>query len=82
MRIRARLQRLEKTCPVARGCPACHERRGRHFLADVLRNADGSVTYLADMPEPCPACGIVPEFIIQAMMSTTDEPAVCRADGV
>ena len=80
MRIRARLQRLEKTFPVDRGC---RDRRGRHFLVDVLHSPDGILTYRPDLPEtlPCVWEGLL-EFLIQVMLTATDEPAVCRAGGV
>jgi hypothetical protein len=81
MRIRARLQRLEKTCPIDRGCPACRDRRGRHVLVDVTRNQDGTIAYPDDAPAPCTACGKVPEFVVRAVMSAADEPAFCRATG-
>ena len=82
MKFRTRLQRLEKTCPVARGCPACRDRRGRHFLVDILRNPDATLTYRPELPAACPACGTIPEFLIQVMLTATDEAVVCRVDSV
>jgi hypothetical protein len=81
MKLKTRLQRLERSAVIDHGCPACRDRRGRHVLVDATRNADGTITDLDDAPAPCSACGKVPEFIVRAVMSAAEEPAVRRAAG-
>src|SRR5437867_2551584 len=66
MSIRTRLQRLEQVAPKAT-CPACRDRSGRSVLVITHRLADGSwLSQTTDMmPEPCFACGEIPESIIE-----------------
>ena len=49
------------------GCPACRDRRGRIVYATSQCLADDTVVPVADHPVPCAACGIVPEFVIEAV---------------
>ncbi len=75
MKLRTRLQRLERLVVSDRGCAACRHRRERIALANVTQHQDGSVTYLEDAPLPCSACGQIPELIVEIMTALADSPA-------
>ena len=62
----ARLRRLEQTVGPA-GCPACQDRRGRSFLWTCRELVDGTRVHKRDLPTPCPACGGVPEQIVEVI---------------
>jgi hypothetical protein len=67
MRMKGRLQRLERAAGVGRdeGCPACRDRRGRIVFATSQMMPDGTTVPQGDWPAPCEACGGVPEFTIE-----------------
>ena len=50
MKLRTRLQRLERLVVSDRGCAACRHRRERIALVDITQTADGSVAYSEDAP--------------------------------
>jgi hypothetical protein len=75
MKIRARLQRLEKTCSIDHSCPACRERRGRPTLVIREQLADGMGTEPNGMPAPCVKCGQIPEQIIEIVEKIVASPA-------
>jgi hypothetical protein len=76
MRLRTRLEKLERSRPVDRGCPGCRDRRGRHLLVNVTEFADGTVAYPDnDAPVPCAQCGVVPEFLIQIVTEVVESTA-------
>jgi hypothetical protein len=66
MRLRTRLQRLERNL-VAAGCPACRDRRGLIVLRIVERFPDGSVAAEAEEPRPCVRCGQIPEQVMEVI---------------
>src|SRR5881392_3313927 len=68
MRLRVRLQKLEQSKLIDRGCPACRQRRGQTTVLDVRRLPDGTVAYLGDAPKPCERRGVVPEFIVEVVV--------------
>ena len=61
MTIRNRIDKLEKALGGADDCPWCRGRRGRMRL--VIVNEDGQPD--RPLPEPCPACGQIPETILR-----------------
>jgi hypothetical protein len=63
-----RLQRLEENVPDA-GCPACRDRRGQLVMVEAERRADGSVVLRDKEPEACAQCGVVPENVVQVILS-------------
>ena len=71
MRLRTRLHKLERSRTFA-GCPAC---RHRHII--VMRTgtqqADGTMVWDVDKPQPCTHCGQIPEQIIEVILSVVDE---------
>ena len=73
MSLRGRLRRLADTARrrglYREGCPACRERKGRIVLVDRLEHGGASP------PSPCPACGQVPEFIIEVVEPVVGEGA-------
>jgi hypothetical protein len=84
MRIRARLQRLEKTVVIDRGCRACRERRGQTTLVCRNRLADGTISEPEQMPIPCGQCGDIPEHVINIVIGVVTtreqlemEPSSC-----
>ena len=76
LRLRSRLQTLERGAVSAHGCPACRQRRDRIALVDITQNQDDSVTYPDDVPPVCAACGHVPELIVEVVAAIGDGPAV------
>jgi hypothetical protein len=78
MRLRARLQKLEQSKVIDRGCPACRQRRGRITLVDVTRLPDGTETYPEDAPQPCARCAVVPEFIVEVVEAVVESPAAAE----
>jgi len=75
MRLRARLERLERSKDIDRGCPACRARRGLITLVDVTTLPDGTVAYAADAPQPCERCGVVPEAVVEIVEVVVESPA-------
>ena len=75
MRLRARLERLERSKDIDRGCPACRARRGLIAIVDVTPLPDGTVAYPADVPEPCERCGVVPESVVEIVEVVVESPA-------
>jgi hypothetical protein len=64
MKLRGRLRHVERTAR-QRGyfdCPVCRNRKGSAVLVTARQLPDG--TWDADEPEPCAACGAVPELMI------------------
>jgi hypothetical protein len=47
------------------GCPACHRRRGRSFIRSSHELPDGTRIPHRELPPSCPACGEVPEQIVE-----------------
>ena len=72
MRLRSRLQRLERET-VAEGCPACRDRRGRIVWLTAERLADGTVVTVENEPQACTRCGQVPEQIIEVVRAAVGE---------
>ena len=72
MKLRARLQRLERNT-VAAGCPACRDRRGRIVLRTATPLPDGTVVWDEDEPKPCMRCGLIPEQIIEVVEVVVEE---------
>ena len=75
MSLRTRLQRWERGVVSAHGCPACRQRRDRIALVDITQHLDDSVTYADDAPPVCPACGQVPELVVEVVAAVGDSPA-------
>ena len=75
MRLRARLERLERSKDIDRGCPACRARRGLITLVDVTPLQEGMVADAADAPMPCERCGVVPESAIEIVEVVVESPA-------
>ena len=67
MRLRVRLQRLERDKGTDRSCPACRPRRGLTALVDVTPMPEGMVAGAADAPLPCERCGAVPESVVEVV---------------
>ncbi len=69
MRMNTRLRRLEEAAGVGRddGCPTCRDRHGPIVLATSQRMPDETIRPEGEWPAPCGACGVVPEFIIEAV---------------
>jgi uncharacterized protein YcsI (UPF0317 family) len=74
MRLRSRLQSLERGVVSVHGCPACRQRRDRIALVDITQHPDDSVTYAADAPPVCAACGQVPELVVEVVAAVIDGP--------
>jgi hypothetical protein len=75
MRIRARLQRLEKTCPIDRVCPACRHRREDVVRAIIQQNDDGTTTEPEGLPAPCAHCGESPEKVLAIVEVVVESPS-------
>ena len=75
MRLRARLQRLERDKGTDRSCPACRPRRGLTALVDVTPMPEGMVADAADAPMPCERRGVVPESVIEIVEVVIESPA-------
>lgn len=71
MKLRARLQRLERSVGDA-GCPACRH-RGRIVTRTATSLPDGTVVWDQDEPQPCVRCGQIPEQIIDIILPIEDE---------
>jgi hypothetical protein len=67
VRLQARLRRLEHRIAFKGSCPVCRDRRGRTALV-VQMPEDLSVAEPA-VPEPCRACGAVPETILHVIVA-------------
>jgi hypothetical protein len=76
MRLRSRLQTLERGAVSSHGCLACRQRRDRIALVDIVQHPDDSVTYADDVPPVCAACGQVPELVVEVVAAVGDSPAV------
>ena len=78
LRLRSRLQTLERSVVSVHGCPACRQRRDRIALVDITQNLDDSVTYPDDMPPVCAACGHVPELVVEVVAAVVEgQVAAC-----
>ena len=75
MRVRARLQRLERDKGIEQSCPACRPRRGLTAMVDVTPMPEGMVADAADAPMPCERCGVVPESAIEIVEVVVESPA-------
>ena len=75
MRLRVRLQRLERDKGIDRGCPVCRARRGLTAMVDVTPLQEGMVADAADAPMPCERCGVVPESAIEIVEVVVESPA-------
>jgi hypothetical protein len=75
MRLRVRLQRLERDKGIDRGCPACRPRRGLTAMVDVTPMPEGMVADAADAPMPCERRGVVPESVIEIVEVVIESPA-------
>jgi hypothetical protein len=85
MRARSRLGRLERLVGPP-GCPACRDRRGRVVLVSATGLPDGTVVRTGERPQPCAACGQVPEQVIVVIEVVVDgvgdgAPPPGRGDG-
>ena len=76
IRLRSRLQSLERGAVSVYGCPACRHRHDRIALVDTTQNSDGSVLSLADTPTVCAACGHVPELVVEVVAAIIESTAV------
>ena len=76
LRLRWRLQTLERGAASAHGCPVCRQRRDRIALVDITQHADDSVTYTDDAPPACSACGHVPELVVEVVAAVVESTAV------
>lgn len=75
LRLRSRLQSLERGVVSVHGCPGCRHRQDRIALVDIVENTDGSVL-LSQYPLPvCAACGQVPELVVEVVAAAVDSPA-------
>jgi uncharacterized protein YcsI (UPF0317 family) len=72
LRLRSRLQTLERGVVSVHGCPACRQRRDRIALVDITQHPDDSVTYADDAPPVCAACGHVPELVVEVVATVVD----------
>ena len=75
MRVRARLQRLERDKGIDRSCPTCRPRRGLAAMVDVTPMPEGMVADAADAPMPCERCGAVPEAVVEIVEVVVESPA-------
>jgi hypothetical protein len=73
MTLHTRLRRLEQQVPDP-GCLACSDRRGRIVMVEAESQADGSVVLRDKEPEACAECGIVPENVVQVILSVVEAP--------
>ena len=69
MKLRTRLQRLEQTVGIDRGCPGCRPRHGLSITVFSEENDDGTVTEPQGMPTPCEHCAEIPERIVHVIES-------------
>jgi hypothetical protein len=78
MKLRSRLERLQKCLPAA-GCPSCRDRAGRIVLLTFRAGEDGTPVANGPTraPAPCPRCGQVPERVLEVVETvvTTREEA-------
>ena len=84
MKLRARLQRLERSVGIDGGCPACRQRRGLSITVFSEENDDGRITEPEGMPTPCERCGEIPErifHIIESVVKDTEDVFAKVADG-
>jgi hypothetical protein len=76
MKLRARLQKLERTVGIDGGCPACRQRRGLSVTVFSEENDDGTITEPEGMPTPCERCGEIPEqifHVIETVVKDTED---------
>jgi hypothetical protein len=76
LRLRSRLQSLERGVVSAHGCPACRQRRDRIALVDITQHVDDSVTYADGAPPVCATCGQLPELVVEVVAAVVDDVAV------
>jgi hypothetical protein len=76
LRLRTRLQTLERGVVTAHDCPVCRQRRDRIALVDIRQHQDDSVTYADNVPPVCVACGQIPELVVEVVVAVVDCPAV------
>jgi len=81
LRLRSRLQALERGVVHAHGCPACCQRRARIALVDIMQTPDGGVVSPDDTPLVCAACGHVPELVVEIVAAVV-ESQVAASDCV
>ena len=84
MKLRARLQRLERSSAFDGHCPACRPRRGTSVTVFSEERDDGTVTEPEGMPLPCERCGEVPEQVFHVLEVVVGGPAAAsdQAAGV
>jgi len=75
MRLRVRLQRLERDKGIDRSCPTCRPRRGLAAMVDVTPQSDETVAYANDAHKPCERCGVVPESVTETVEVVVESPA-------
>jgi hypothetical protein len=80
LRLRSRLQTLERGVVNVHGCPACRNRRDRIALVDITQHPDDSVTYADNVPPVCAACGQLPELVVEVVAAVV-ESQVAAPDG-
>ena len=64
MSLHTRLRRLERRIAVDEVCPECRDRHGRTVLVVQMPDDSG-----VPEPEPCLACGAVPEAILHVTVT-------------
>jgi hypothetical protein len=76
LRLRSRLQTLERGVVSAHGCPTCRQRRDRIALVDITQHSDDSAISSADAPPVCSACGQLPELVVEVVVNEVESPAI------
>jgi hypothetical protein len=75
MKLRGRLQRLERSAALDGGCRACRPRRGLTVTVFSAQREDGTIPEPQGMPVPCQRCGEIPEQITHIVEVVVASPA-------
>ena len=76
LRLRSRLQSLERGVVHAHGCPACRQRRDRIALVDITQHSNDSVISSDNAPPVCSACGQLPELVVEVVAAVVESTGV------
>ena len=76
LRLRSRLQTLERGIVSVHGCPACRQRRDRIALVDITQNSDGNVLLLTTCRRFALPAASVPELVVEVVAAVVDSTAV------
>jgi hypothetical protein len=75
MKLKARLQRLERSPIFDGSCPACHHRRGQTVSVFSDAHDDGTIPEPEGLAPPCERCGEIPEQIVHFVEVVVGSPA-------